>query len=96
LTAFAVSVQAENDLDEIVGFTLTTWGPHQADIYLTRLEDGFQLLAEHPAVGRPVDSLRKGLRRFEIGRHVVFYMPEANGILIVRVLHESMLPGNYF
>ena len=92
---YSVSVQAENDLDEITEFTLKNWGPHQADLYLTRLEEAFQLLAENPAIGREADLLRKHLRRFEIGKHVVFYMPGRDGILIVRVLHESMLPSNY-
>jgi len=33
-----------------------------------------------------------GLRRFEHGKHVVFYRIVAGGILIVRVLHQRMMP----
>ena len=29
------------------------------------------------------------------GRHVVFYLPEPGGVLVVRVLHQQMLPSNY-
>jgi plasmid stabilization system protein ParE len=36
------------------------------------------------------------LRRFEIGSHVVFYLVETGGILVVRVLHQQMLPSKNF
>jgi toxin ParE1/3/4 len=93
--AFSVSSEAENDLDEITEFTIAEWGLHQAEVYLRRLEEGFQLLTEHPSIGRSADFLRSGLRRFEIGRHVVFYTMSQRNVLKVRVLHESMMPSNY-
>ena len=94
--AYRTSAQAESDLDAIATYTTSAWGLHQTDLYLSKLEDGFRLLAQNPAVGRPCDTLLLGLRRFEIGRHVVFYLDESPGIFIVRVLHQQMLPSNYF
>jgi toxin ParE1/3/4 len=44
-------------------------------------------------MGRACDSVSLGLRRFEHGKHVVFYRIVAGGILIVRVLHQRMLPA---
>jgi len=43
-------------------------------------------------MGRGCDSVSLGLRRFEHGKHVVFYRIVAGGILIVRVLHQRMMP----
>ncbi len=43
-------------------------------------------------MGRPCDSLLHGLHRSEVKKHVVFYAEQPRGILIVRVLHESVLP----
>jgi len=86
-----ISVKAEADIDSIVEYTKEQWGPRQADEYLSRLEDGFALLFRNPLAGRPCDSVRAGLRRFEVGKHVVFYLPTADGILIARVLHQRML-----
>jgi plasmid stabilization system protein ParE len=43
-------------------------------------------------LGRPCDWIRPGLYRFEKGRHVLFYRRREDGILISRVLHQSMLP----
>ncbi len=92
---FQLSAEAEVDIDQIAAYTTSTWGWRQTDQYLAKLEDGFDLLARNPSIGRSCNSLRAGLRRFEIGSHVVFYLPEADGVLVVRVLHQRMLPINY-
>jgi toxin ParE1/3/4 len=90
-----ISVEAEADIDRIADYTTSTWGWRQTNQYLAKLEDGFDLLAQNPSIGRSCESIRAGLRRFEIGRHVVFYLPEPGGVLVVRVLHQQMLPSNY-
>ena len=92
---FRISAEAEEDIDGIVNYLKNTWGWRQTDQYLAKLEDGFDLLAHNPSIGRLCDSILTDLRRFEIGRHVVFYLPEPDGVLIVRVLHQQMLPGKY-
>jgi toxin ParE1/3/4 len=92
---FRISVEAELDTDRIAAYTTSTWGWRQTDQYLAKLEDGFNLIAQNPLNGRPCDSLRAGLRRFEIGKRVVFYLLESDAILVVRVLHERMMPGKY-
>jgi len=53
------------------------------------------MLAANPALGRACDWIRPGLRRFEKGRHVLFYRQEENGILVSRILHQSMLPEHH-
>jgi toxin ParE1/3/4 len=50
------------------------------------------MLAQSPGMGRGCDSVSTGLRRFEHGKHVVFYRTVTAGIVIVRVLHQRMLP----
>jgi toxin ParE1/3/4 len=51
------------------------------------------MLAANPALGRPCEWIRPGLHRFEKGRHVVFYRREDDGIVVSRILHQSMLPS---
>ena len=87
-----VSIEAEEDIDQITAYTTRTWGWRQTIHYLAKLEDGFNLLAQNPSIGRSCDSIRPGLRRFEIGKHVVFFILEPNGIQIVRILHQQMIP----
>jgi len=83
---------AEVDLFNIGLYTFRTWGEIQTDRYIRQLEDCCQLLADNPALGRPCDEIRPGLRRMKQGKHVVFYRQEPGGILISRILHQSILP----
>lgn len=92
---FRISVEAEADLDSIAAYTTSTWGWRQTNQYLAKLEDGFDIIAQNPSIGRSCDAIRAGLRRFEIGEHVVFYLTEPDGVLVVRVLHQRIMPGKY-
>jgi toxin ParE1/3/4 len=89
---FHFSRRAEADLFNIGLYTFRTWGEIQTDRYIRQLEDCCQLLAENPALGRPCDEIRPGLRCMKQGKHVVFYREKRGGILICRILHQSMLP----
>jgi len=62
---------------------------------LTEIEDCFLRLAENPSLGRACDAIRPGLRRIEQGKHVIFYRQHAKGILVSRILHQSMLPTRH-
>jgi len=92
LNRASVSQEAEEDIDQIASYMSTAWGWRQTDRYLDQLEESSQILAQHPAIGWSCDSIQKGLRRYEVGRHVVFYRPEPGGIPVIRVLHQQMVP----
>lgn len=90
---FVVSADAQADIDLIAAYTTETWGMQQTDRYLGQLEDSFQLLAENPRMGRPCDAISSGLRRHEQGKHVIYYRLKPDGIRIIRVLHQQMIPA---
>ena len=96
MSKFRLSRRAESDLLNIGAYTLRTLGKAQATRYLNELEACCRSLAANPALGRRCTEIRRGLRRFEIGRHVLFYRKERSGILILRILHQSMLPVRHF
>jgi plasmid stabilization system protein ParE len=48
---------------------------------------------ENPLIGRSCDSIHPGLHRFEHGKHVVLYLSLPEELLIVRVLHQQMIPS---
>jgi toxin ParE1/3/4 len=95
VAAFRFSRRAEADLLSIGDYTLRTWGKAQAARYIGELEVFCQNLADNPALGRSCDDVRPGLRRMEHGKHVVFYRQEVTGILVSRILHQSMLPDKH-
>jgi toxin ParE1/3/4 len=90
------SQDADADLEEIAEYTWNTWGQKQLAKYLRELDNCFERIRRNPLIGKSYESIRPNVRRIEVGRHAVFYIVESNSILIVRVLHQQMLPANYF
>jgi toxin ParE1/3/4 len=90
--AYSLARIAESDLKSIIRYTMKTWGKAQTVKYKQGLQARFQLLADNPSMGRSCDSIRPGLRRFEHGKHVIFYISQPEEVLIVRVLHQQMIP----
>jgi toxin ParE1/3/4 len=95
VAAFRFSRRAESDLLSIGDYTLRTRGKAQAARYIRELEVCCQALADNPALGRRCDDVRPGLRRLEQGKHVVLSRQERGGILVSRILHQSMLPDRH-
>jgi len=95
VATFRFSRRAEADLLSIGDYTLRSWGRAQAARYVGELEACRQTLSDNPALGRLCDEIRRGLRRLEHGKHVVFYRQERSGILVSRILHQHMLPDRH-
>jgi toxin ParE1/3/4 len=92
LSSYRIGPKAVTDMTAIFDYTVDHWGWRQADAYVDKLSECFQLLADTPGLGRSSDLIASGIRRFEQGSHVVFYKEANSGIEILRVLHQSMLP----
>ena len=88
----AFSKLAEADLQAIDEYTESTWGVRQADAYLDKIQSCCNRLARNPGMGRTWKRSDPELRRIEHGSHVIFYRRTLRGIVILRVLHQSMLP----
>ena len=90
MAAYSLSSKAATDLAGIYEYTIMTFGLVKARKYLSGLHDCFQMLADNPLYGRNATALAPKLRRLEYRSHVVFYVSQEQGVLIVRVLHQSM------
>lgn len=89
---FRVRKKAKADLRGIGRYTRKRWDRDQSNRYLGELDACFHRLADMPALGRPYAPIPPYLR-YEQGSHVVFFRRELSGdVVIVRVLHERMLP----
>jgi toxin ParE1/3/4 len=85
-----VSGAALNDIREIGRFTQTQWGPERRRAYLAGLDQKFSLLADNPEISPERAEFDPPVRIQPHERHLVVYIVEKDGILIVRVLHGSM------
>jgi toxin ParE1/3/4 len=92
---FELSEAAERDLTEIYIYTHRNFGAEQAEAYLLSLDDCFHQLAQFRDIGRSIEHLRSGYFRFEHASHTVFYVKIADGVRIVRVLHQAMDPERH-
>lgn len=60
-----------------------------ADVFASRIDKVLRLLVKTPGIGRVRPELYPDLRSFVIGKYVVFYLPVATGIDVIRVLHGA-------
>jgi len=91
MTGFVLTNKAKSDLKDIAIYTQNTWGKHQRNIYLTKLDKSFYALAADHLKGRPCSELRVGYRIYNVGKHIIFFHEvNVNLIEIVRILHERM------
>jgi toxin ParE1/3/4 len=95
MVAYSLSSKAAADLDGIYEYTILNFGLKKAQTYLLELHECLQVLAKNPKLGRSAEQLAPELRRYEHQSHVIFYVPKREGVLIVRVLHESMDAPRY-
>ena len=79
---------AQDDIDDIWNY-IASDNIRAADNWLNKLDAQFTLLALQPLMGRARDELAAKIRSFPFGRYVIFYLPLANGIDVVRVLHSA-------
>jgi len=61
----------------------------EADAWVDRLDTKLHLLSPQPLMGRSRDELSPGVRSLPFGRYVIRYLPLADGIDVVRVLHSA-------
>ena len=95
LPKFSVSKPAQSDMRAIARYTFERWGAEQAVRYVQGLRTCFQTLAENPGMGRAYEAIGPGLHRHEQGWHVVFYRLRPDGIRVVRVLHQQIIPARW-
>jgi len=88
LSIVTKTVRAEQDLDEI-WFYIALDNVVAADNLLDDIDSSCQLLAMQPQAGRLRPELTPELRSFPVGRYMVFYQPQDDGIEVVRVLHSA-------
>jgi toxin ParE1/3/4 len=88
--SYQLTNKAVEDLRRIGRYTQEKWGRNQRNIYLEKLDEGFKTIALEPLIGIACDDIRKGYRKFHVGRHLIFYFQKETHIEIIRILHERM------
>ena len=90
---FHLSRRARVEIRNIYLVGIRLFGAQQASSYIDGLEHCLSLLADSPRMGRPAPRLGPNVRRHEHGSHVVLYREEAEGILVLAVVHGRSVRG---
>jgi toxin ParE1/3/4 len=86
MPSFRVRRKASADLVSIYLYGAEKFGQPQAEFYQADLESCFQLLSEHPRMGRERIAGMHHVRVFFHRSHLIVYQEDRGGIDIVRVL----------
>ncbi len=81
--------EAIDDIQDILQFTLETWGEKQACHYKEKIDNTFRLIQNNPKIGRRKDNYFVGCYCFLVEKHIIFYRIKDKSIQIVRLLHSS-------
>lgn len=87
---YKLSEAAARDIEELFAQSISNFGQTQTEVYVRALKECLDLLGQFPEMGISSEEIRPGYRRFSHQSHVIFYRPEPEFVLIVRVLHKSM------
>ncbi|WP_419662583.1 type II toxin-antitoxin system RelE/ParE family toxin [Desulfosarcina variabilis] len=87
---FRLTAKAVDDMKSIGRFTERKWGREQRNRYLAMLDSSFNTIAYQPEIGTACGYIKKGYRKYHVGRHLIFYRQENQDIEIIRILHDSM------
>lgn len=62
---------------------------------MTEIRAAIERVAADPGRGRACEEIREGYRRYSIGSHLLFYVESADGVDVIRILHQRMDPARH-
>jgi plasmid stabilization system protein ParE len=83
--SYRLSKRAVQDVEDILAYTLASWGRAQVEVYASEFHRVFEFLAGLPMAGRPFGANRE----FVHTPYIVVYRQTPAGILIGRILHGA-------
>jgi toxin ParE1/3/4 len=87
-----LSPAAAEDLENILQYTLDTWGENQFEIYLATFQQTFDSILADPEglFSKDRHELFSACRSIPSGQHIIFFRVRKGNIEIIRILHKRM------
>ncbi len=86
----ALAELAQQELIDVLQYTLETWGDAQMASHAAKLGDGMLMLQANPYLGNARDDLFEECRIYRVGRHLILYVIGDQEIRGTRILRERM------
>lgn len=89
---YKISIEAQNDLENIWLYTFENWATEQANRYYNLILDEIEYIAENPQTGKDYSHVRENYFRSKVKSHYIFYKinKKENLVEIIRILHQQM------
>lgn len=68
-----LTLEAQDDLRDIIQYTLETWDETQALVYRDKLVTALEILCDNPCLGHSRSDILPGYRAYPVGEHVLIY-----------------------
>ena len=87
-----LSPAAAEDIENILQYTLDTWGENQFEIYLATFQQTFDVILADPEspFSKERNELFQACRSIPSGQHIIFFRVRKGNIEIIRILHKRM------
>lgn len=92
---YQLTDDAARDVEEILVYSVNSFGVVQTEYYFEALKECIELLADNPNIGHSAEDILPEYLRFPYESHVIFYKKISESILVVRILHERMDPERH-
>lgn len=92
---FQLRPKAVKDLESIYNYSVQEFSFERAEQYIMDLNNSFYKLAGDPSLGKNYNHVKFGVLAFNVVSHIVFFRLSKNGIIILRILHNSMDFGRH-
>ena len=90
-----LSPRARQDFIDILRYTGERWGEGQLLIYRDKINDALRSIGHNPQLGHQRDDLPSTHQAYLVGSHVIVYRTGADGVAVVRILHQRMSPAKH-
>jgi len=91
MSSYKFTKDAEEDLEQIVRYTIREWGERQAKQYVDKLQECFQRIADKQAIAKTFSERFPQVLVTRCDHHYVFYLhPQRKPPRIFAILHERM------
>ncbi len=89
---YQLTEEADRDVEEILAYSVKSFGVAQTQHYFIALKKCIELLADNPSMGHSAEDILPEYLCFPYESHTIFYKNISSSILVVRILHERMDP----
>ncbi len=87
--------EAGRDVEEILAYSVKSFGVAQTEHYFEALKECIELLADNLNIGHSAEEILPEYLRFPYESHIIFYKKLFASIFVVRILHERMYPERH-